>query len=307
MPTIQIFREYEAKGEGEVSIEIVQAPVRPDGITQDLVDRFWAEAKERNPAAQNRDRWDYVGSEVHDHVTLYAAPSKYANLIAQKRCLQEGIVGKSDILQFGNTFGFGIFIELNDTREGEVVVLGRRADDISWCPCAMYLAASGGVEPNDYLFFPQGRQPSLFYSADRELEAELGIRGVELLSIGSVRDHDNATNNTDMLVLPEPLNSSIEQLLEKYKGAREVNEHKNLWFIPTGGQELLNYIDGKLAHDVKGTGIPTDDDKLVLTHGPMLMFGRYKHGQDWRQEAEEIIRSKGHEIQYKDIKQWTPS
>ncbi len=166
-----------------------------------------------------------------------------------------------------------------ETSDQQLVMEERGAVEI---PGKYHPAPAGGYETRDW-----NVRPELFRSIKGEAWEEIGLLpgsdyNSEISLIGIARDQMEAYNPTLIYCAQTHLSfDSVKKYAENM--APEAKEHQRLFAIPTASLELLAFMNDE--ERIIGNGL-----------GCLLVFGYYKHGEDWFREAQEKLRRKDWEI-----------
>ncbi|HLD03139.1 MAG TPA: hypothetical protein VJC07_05580, partial [Candidatus Nanoarchaeia archaeon] len=309
----------------------IDAP-QPSFLTKEFLGSVWRKYYATNPRAFNASRWDYLGSDMNtDGLHVHLAHSTYCHTQALIKAINRRL-GDLDISHLSpevqralspenheamlrEVFSFGLnsnvvlVADFDDPKHGVILPIGKRSAQVAQAPNS-FMLIGGGVMASHYSEADMKNNPDgtssfdISISARRQLVDELGTSGVELLNIGSMRDHEEGPDSNEVYAPGRPIPLfSIDVLIASQCKARDRFEHDGLRFISGGTQQLYDFMAGNLETDVLGQKM-SDYPTLGVCLAGLLLYGQQRHGTAWRDDAETALRKRGFDVIKGDIKRW---
>lgn len=263
--------------QGELEFIVLDKQVMlPEGLTQEEVEKIWAEGLLINPGMADKERF------FLDHIignTLYCSQGSYSVFYASlqnKKTTGEALTEPKpeNYLKTGLSM---LGVSAVCTTSNGTIILQKRSRRVTQGKGAC-MFPGGGLMPEDF----EERSPSPFYSAKKQLMAKQGL-GIEeqlLFYTGISRDTFEAENPT--LFFHADLAENEQEVRKRFEAAEHRYETSSIKFIRSGAEDLLGTLRGEY-YDSEGN--PLGSHILGVGIGGLLLFGNSKYGHSWFMDA----------------------
>ena len=170
------------------------------------------------------------------------------------------------------------------TKDGDIII-GQRSGKVQQAQGILCLPA-GGFMPEFYAASDRSA-PDPYLSSQKQIFSELGIKvdKKDLALTSIIRDTNYSSNIS--LIFESDLEFSRQEVQEAFRQhATDKWEH-----------DYLNFIRAGTFSEVPDMAYFTSESKMVGTsEGAILDYGRRKSGEDWYEQAKQVLLDVGYEI-----------